>query len=168
MTTTNLKQIAITVSDVELALSFYRDILGLQFLFSPAPQLAFLTDGNIRFMLSQPQGAGAVGANSICYFSVSHIQTTYERLVAAGAAAEREPALAAKMPDHDLWIGFLGDPDGNLVMEAGLVVALRSAARRRMRRILPCYRGGVALSIAESTLLGRFVDGLPVEGPATG
>jgi methylmalonyl-CoA/ethylmalonyl-CoA epimerase len=23
--------------------------------------------------------------------------------------------LAAKMPDHELWLGFLRDPDGNLV-----------------------------------------------------
>ena len=30
-------QIAITVSNVELALGFYRDTLGLTFLFSPTP-----------------------------------------------------------------------------------------------------------------------------------
>ena len=28
---------------------------------------------------------------------------------------ERAPQLAAKMHDHELWIGFLRDPDGNLL-----------------------------------------------------
>lgn len=38
----SIKQIAITVSDVDKALEFYRDILGLEFLFSAGPNLAFL------------------------------------------------------------------------------------------------------------------------------
>jgi catechol 2,3-dioxygenase-like lactoylglutathione lyase family enzyme len=35
-------QIAVTVSDVTKALPFYRDVMGLKFLFSPSPNLAFL------------------------------------------------------------------------------------------------------------------------------
>lgn len=108
-------QIAITVSDVATALVFYRDVLGLQFLFSPAPTLAFLATGTVRIMLSTPQGSGAVGANSILYFKVQDIETTFVDIVARGAAAERTPQFAAPMPDHDLWIGFVRDPDGNLV-----------------------------------------------------
>lgn len=108
-------QIAITVSDVEKALTFYRDILGLDFLFSPSENLAFLQCGEIRIMLSIPQGSGEVGKNSILYFSTIEIETAYRKMVAAGAEVEREPQLAAKMPDHELWIGFLKDPDGNLV-----------------------------------------------------
>src|SRR5690606_17665924 len=64
-------QIAITVSDVEEALAFYRDALGLDFLFSAGPELAFLNADGVRIMLSTPQGAGAVGGNSILYFKVS-------------------------------------------------------------------------------------------------
>lgn len=108
-------QIAITVSDVSIALAFYRDVLGLQFLFSPTPTLAFLAAGAIRIMLSTPQGAGAVGANSVLYFKVAAIEQTFASIVARGAQQERAPQLAAKMPDHDLWIGFVRDPDGNLV-----------------------------------------------------
>ena len=66
-------------------------------------------------MLTTPQGAGAVGANSILYFRVRDIVAAHESLVANGAANERAPELAAKMPDHDLWTGFLRDPDGNLI-----------------------------------------------------
>ena len=110
-----IRQIAVTVGNVEAALRFYRDVLGLPFLFSAGPDLAFLDAGGIRLMLTTPQGAGSVGANSTLYFKVSDIGATHSALVARGATNERGPQLAAKMPDHELWIGFLRDPDGNLV-----------------------------------------------------
>lgn len=108
-------QIAITVSNVEAALGFYRDILGLDFLFGAGPDLAFLDAGGVRIMLSTPQGGGSVGGNSILYFKVSGIEAVHSSLVSRGASNERDPQLAAEMPDHELWIGFLRDPDGNLV-----------------------------------------------------
>lgn len=108
-------QIAITVSDVEHALSFYRDVLGLPFLFGAGPNLAFLQAGSTRIMLSTPQGAGQVGANSVLYFRCTDLEQQYFDMLARGANGERKPQLAAKMPDHELWIGFLRDPDGNLV-----------------------------------------------------
>jgi catechol 2,3-dioxygenase-like lactoylglutathione lyase family enzyme len=111
----DIGQIAITVSDVERALGFYRDVLGLPHLFSAGPNLAFLQAGTVRLMLSTPQGAGAVGANSVLYFRVSGVVEVYADLVARGASAESAPHLVVKMPDHDLWMGFVRDPDGNLV-----------------------------------------------------
>ena len=108
-------QVAITVADVGSALGFYRDILGLTFLFSAGPQLAFLDAGGVRVMLTTPQGAGAVGANSTLYFRTTGIEAAHAAMVARGATNERAPQLAARMPDHELWIGFLRDPDGNLV-----------------------------------------------------
>jgi predicted enzyme related to lactoylglutathione lyase len=108
-------QIAVTVSDVAAALAFYRDALGLTFLFAAGPNLAFLDAGGVRLMLSTPQGAGEVNRNSILYFKVSDIVAVHAAIVARGATSERAPQLAAKMPDHELWTGFLRDPDGNLV-----------------------------------------------------
>jgi predicted enzyme related to lactoylglutathione lyase len=96
-------------------LPFYRDVLGLPFLFSPGPNLAFLAAGEIRLMLTTPQGVGAVGHNSILYFAVEDIEDTHAAVLSRGAMNEREPQLAAKMPDHELWIAFVRDPDGNLV-----------------------------------------------------
>ncbi|PYJ08101.1 MAG: glyoxalase [Verrucomicrobia bacterium] len=110
-----ISQIAITVSDVSAALPFYRDALGLTFLFSPAPSLAFLAAGSVRLMLTTPQGAGSVGHNSILYFKVTDIAAAHAAIVARGAANERAPQLTARMPDHELWTAFLRDPDGNLV-----------------------------------------------------
>lgn len=108
-------QIAVTVSDVGRALPFYRDVLGLEFLFSPGPSLAFLAAGPVRIMLSTPQGAGSVGANSILYFKVRDIAAVYGAMVEKGVTSERAPQLTAKLPDHELWIAFVRDPDGNLV-----------------------------------------------------
>ena len=112
---TKIGQLAIVVSNVEQALSFYRDLLGLTFLFSPSENLAFLSCGETRIMLTTPQGTGEVGKNSIIYFAVTDIAKVYENAINDGATLEREPSLTAKMPDHDLWIGFLKDHDGNLV-----------------------------------------------------
>jgi|SRR3954471_10648087 predicted enzyme related to lactoylglutathione lyase len=110
-----IRQIAITVSDVSVALPFYRDVLGLAFLFSPAPTLAFLAAGTVRIMLTTPQGAGSPGHNSILYFKVTDIVSAHGAIVEKGAKNERAPQLTARMPDHELWIGFVRDPDGNLI-----------------------------------------------------
>jgi predicted enzyme related to lactoylglutathione lyase len=109
-------QICFVVGDVAKATTFYRDVLGLKFLFSAGPNLAFLAAGSVRIMLATPEsGHGEVGKNSILYFKVDDLPATHAAIVARGATNERAPQLTAKMPDHELWIGFVRDPDGNLV-----------------------------------------------------
>lgn len=110
-----IRQIALTVKNIDISISFYHDILGLDLSFRASENLAFLDADGIRIMLTTPQGAGAIGANSILYFLVTDIETAHNKFVERGASNERPPQLAAKMPDHELWIGFLRDPDGNLV-----------------------------------------------------
>jgi predicted enzyme related to lactoylglutathione lyase len=112
---TEIGQIAIVVSDVARATAFYRDVLGLKFLFGAGPNLAFLAAGSVRLMLTTPQGHGEAGKNSILYFKVQDLPGAHAAIVARGAKNERAPQLTAKMPDHELWIGFVRDPDDNLV-----------------------------------------------------
>jgi predicted enzyme related to lactoylglutathione lyase len=119
----DLGQIALTVRDVSVALPFYRDVLGLKFLFSAGPNLAFLAAGSVRIMLTTPQGHGEPGKNSVLYFKVDDLPATHTAIVARGAKSERPPQLTAKMPDHDLWMAFLRDPDENLI---GLMSEVRS------------------------------------------
>lgn len=116
-------QIALTVRDVSQTTAFYRDVLGLKVLFSPGPNLAFLAAGGVRLMLSTPQGHGEPGKNSILYFKVDDITATHRAIVERGAQNEREPQLTARMPDHELWIGFVRDPDDNLI---GLMSEVRA------------------------------------------
>ena len=111
----DIGQIAVVVSDVSKALPFYRDVLGLRFLFSAGPNLAFLQAGSVRLMLSPPEGGGQVGANSVLYFRVDDVEATQKAIVSRGAVNDTDPHLIAKMPDHELWIGFVRDPDGNLI-----------------------------------------------------
>jgi predicted enzyme related to lactoylglutathione lyase len=111
----DIGQIAIVVSDVAKATTFYRDVLGLKFLFGAGPNLAFLQAGGVRLMLTTPQGHGEAGKNSVLYFKVADIVPTHAAVVARGATNERAPQLTAKMPDHELWMGFVRDPDGNLI-----------------------------------------------------
>lgn len=89
-------QIAITVGDVTKVATFYRDVLGLKFLFAAGPNLTFLTAGSVRIMFTTPQGAGAAGRNSILYFKVTGIAETHAAIVGRGAVNEREPRLGGE------------------------------------------------------------------------
>ena len=110
-----LGQVALVMRDVAAAKRFYVEVLGLRPLFDAGPQLTFLGVGPVRLMLTEPQGAGEAGRNSVLYYRVADVGGYFRRVVAAGAVAEREPQLAARLPDHELWLAFVRDPEGNLV-----------------------------------------------------
>ena len=111
----SIGQIAVVVSDVAKAKQFYVDLLGLKPLFDAGPNLSFVAAGEVRLMLTIPQGAGEAGKNSILYFKTADLDAYFRALVERGATTERAPQLTARLPDHELWIGFVRDPDGNLV-----------------------------------------------------
>jgi catechol 2,3-dioxygenase-like lactoylglutathione lyase family enzyme len=106
-------QIALTVTDIGRAVTFYRDSLGMRFLFQ-VPNLAFFDCDGIRLMLSLPEKA-AEGSSSVVYYKVADIQQAFQTLASRGVAFEGEPHLIAKMPDHELWMAFFRDPDRNLL-----------------------------------------------------
>jgi len=114
-TVSEIGQIAIVVSDVSKAKHFYADVLGLKPLFDAGPNLSFLAAGTVRIMLTTPQGAGEVGKNSILFFKTAAIDSTYKAIVERGAKAESEPHMVARLPDHELWLAAVRDPDGNIV-----------------------------------------------------
>ena len=111
---TRLGQVAINVKDGARATTFYRDVLGLQFLFA-AGQLAFFDCGGVRLMLDKPEKAEFDHPSSILYFSVPDIQAAHRRLVGAGVAIVEEPRVIAPMTDHDLWMSFFRDTEGNVM-----------------------------------------------------
>ena len=111
----SIRQIAIACSSVATMLPFYRDVLGMKFLFQAGPELAFLDADGVRIMLTRPEGAGAVGLNSVLYFRVADIVNAHREIVARGAVDAEAPNLVARMPDHELWIAAVRDPDGNLI-----------------------------------------------------
>jgi methylmalonyl-CoA/ethylmalonyl-CoA epimerase len=108
-----LGQIGLTVTDVARSVAFYRDTLQIPFLFE-YPNLAFFDCGGIRLMLST--GAGEKEPkkfSSILYFKVQDIQAAHADVAGRGAKFVQEPRMIARMPDHELWMAFFEDPDGN-------------------------------------------------------
>lgn len=108
-------QIALTITDLDKAVAFYRDILGLKHLFSAPPGLAFFAAGNLRLMLSRPEKQDSEKFSSALYFKVAEIEKVHEVLVSRGVKFEAAPHRVAKMPDHELWMAFFRDPDRNLL-----------------------------------------------------
>ncbi|SPE35498.1 lactoylglutathione lyase-like domain protein [Candidatus Sulfopaludibacter sp. SbA6] len=106
-------QIGITVTDVDRAIAFYRDTLGMKLLFQ-VPNMGFFDCAGVRLMLSVSERPGET-YSSILYFKVSDIQQAHRTMAGRGVAFEGEPHLIARMPDHDLWMAFFRDPDGNLL-----------------------------------------------------
>ena len=111
----SIGQIAIAISDVEQSIRFYRDVLGLTLLFQAPPGLAFFQCGNIRLMLTTPQGDTKDHKTSVIYYKVDDIEYAAEIIRGKGITFVRDPQLTATLADHELWIGFLRDPDENLI-----------------------------------------------------
>ncbi|HTG32130.1 MAG TPA: VOC family protein [Thermoanaerobaculia bacterium] len=106
-------QISVIVHDLDRAVAFYRDVLGMKFLFQAPPKLAFFDCGGIRLMLSLPEEAEFDHPGSILYYKVDDIQATWKSLSDHGADLRSEPHLLARMPDHELWMAFFRDTEGN-------------------------------------------------------
>lgn len=100
-----------TSHDIARSVEFYRNKLGIPFLFQ-APNMAFFDCGGIRLMLGPPEESRD-SFGSILYFKVEDVHAAAETLKARGVEFERDPHLVAKMPDHDLWLAFFRDPDRN-------------------------------------------------------
>ena len=106
-------QIAIVVHDVERATAYYRDVLGMRFLFA-FPGLAFFDCDGVRLMLSLPEKKEFDHPSSVLYFRVADIQTAYRTLRERNVTFRDEPHVIARMPDHDLWMCFFHDLDDNM------------------------------------------------------
>lgn len=108
-----LGQVALTVSDVGRSTAFFRDQVGLPFLFAAGPRLAFLALGSVRLMLSAPEGEFTPGSSTVLYLKVADIERAHSELRDRGVSFVDAPHLVAPMPDHDLWMTFFRDPDGH-------------------------------------------------------
>jgi len=110
-----IEQIAINAQDIDRAVNFYRDKLGMKHLFSVPPNLAFFDCDGIRLMLSLPARPEFDHPSSIIYFSVDDIQQAYRTLSERGVIFEETPAFVADMGSYNLWIGAFRDSENNLL-----------------------------------------------------
>ena len=106
-------QILIPVEDLEKAVPYYRDTLGLQFLFTAPPQMSFFMCGNVRLLVGVPESGQARQRGSMIYFKVSDIQGIHAQLVQRGVTFSAPPHLIHRAATYDLWLAEFRDPDGN-------------------------------------------------------
>ena len=104
-------QILIPVSDVERAVVFYRDTIGLTFLFQ-FPGMAFFDCGGVRLYLAKPEKP-EFASSSVLYFRVSSIDAAHAELTARGVPFLDAPHRIHADERHELWMAFFKDPDGH-------------------------------------------------------
>lgn len=116
MNLNQIGQIALHADDLDRAVAFYRDTLGMRFLFQVPPGLAFFDCGGIRLMIDAiKEKELPERISSMLYYKVGDLSAVYEALVSRGVSFESKPHLIAKMPDHELWMAFFRDSERNLV-----------------------------------------------------
>ena len=109
-----IAQIAIAVRDIERAKGFYRDVLGLEWLGDAPPGLSFFRCGEVRLMLSQPEGPETAG-NSILYYGVEDAAEAHRALAAQGVAFEQAPHVVGRLGDTEVTLAICRDSEGNLL-----------------------------------------------------
>lgn len=107
-----IHQISMRVHDVDRAVRFYRDALGVPFLFAAPPQLAFFDCGGVRLMLSTPE-PGFDHPGSVLYFAVDDIAEAHAALEARGVVFNTEPHKIATLADREVWLADFKDSEGN-------------------------------------------------------
>ncbi|MSO23776.1 MAG: VOC family protein [Acidobacteria bacterium] len=111
---TRIGQISITVYNLDRAVAFYSQTLGLKHLFTVSKR-GFFDCGGIRLMLAVPESPEFDHPSSVLYFSVDDIQAVFTSLSERGVRFEGPPHLIAKMESYDLWMAFFRDSENNLL-----------------------------------------------------
>ena len=106
-------QVALHVTDVEAAAVFYEETLGMKLLFKAPPGLAFFANGSTRLMLTAPEVGEFRPSTNLLYYRVENVNAATATLRDRGVKIAGEPHMITKMPDHELWMAFIEDPDGN-------------------------------------------------------
>lgn len=112
---TGLGQLALVFKNVETAVAFYRDTLGLRFLFAAGPNLAFFDCGGVMLMFTRAERPEFDHPNSIVYFNVPDIAAAHAALLAKGVKFEDAPHVVARLPAYDLWLAEFRDPENNVL-----------------------------------------------------
>ena len=107
-----LMQINMPVKDIESGVAFYRDTLGLPFLFQ-AGTLAFFDCGGVRLLVDIAESEEFAHPGSVLYFRVDDIQAAYEQLRDRGVEFVSEPHMIHKTPTSELWMAFFSDGQWN-------------------------------------------------------
>ena len=118
-----ITQLLIPIDDFERGVAFYRDVLGLPFLFAAPPQMAFFQCGPVRLLVGVTPAGQKVQRGSQIYFGVKDIQSAYSSLSTQGVQFKAPPHVVNRSAISEVWLAEFVDPDGNqlaLMSEAPL------------------------------------------------
>ena len=115
-----LMQVGLTCRDLERAKSFYRDVLGLPFLFEVSGMLFFQLEG-LRLMLGLEHTKGQPLGGSILYFNAPDIHELGAALETKGVKFTGPGHTLQKTGTHELVLRTFYDPDGNALALMGMV-----------------------------------------------
>ena len=107
-------QISVPVKDLDRAVSFYKDTLGMKHLFS-VPNMAFFDCAGVRLMVCTSEGLDSGHYASVIYYKVDDIDVAYSELIDLGVSFDGEPHMIADMGNHELWMAFFKDVDDNIL-----------------------------------------------------
>ena len=106
-----IAQLMIPVKSIERGTAFYKDVLGLPFLFSAPPQMSFFDCGGVRLFLSQADGGG--DSESILYFRVEDIRLVHVALASQGVEFRDAPHMIHRHEDGtEEWMTVFNDQEG--------------------------------------------------------
>jgi methylmalonyl-CoA/ethylmalonyl-CoA epimerase len=106
-------QLLIPVENLDRAIAFYRDTLGLRYLFSAPPHMSFFQSGSVRLLIGVPAPDQPRNRGSQVYFQVPDIHAVFQTLSDRGVSFGVKPHVVHRTPTTELWLAEFQDPDGN-------------------------------------------------------
>lgn len=112
---TSIGQIAINAKDIARAVRFYRDVLGIQFMFEAPPSLAFFRCGDVSLMLGGAESPEFDHPSSVLYFNSNDIEASHTALKERGVMFRDQPHKIHAAGGRELWMTFFDDSEGNIL-----------------------------------------------------
>ncbi|MGE6261080.1 VOC family protein [Heyndrickxia sporothermodurans] len=109
----SIGQIGVPVNELDRAVQFYKDQLGIPLLFQ-TDSMAFFNLNGLRMMLSLPEKEQFAHSSSVLYFQVEDIKQSFEELISTGVKFIDEPHLVAKVGQTETWMTFFYDTENNM------------------------------------------------------
>lgn len=114
MSKVSLNQVHVSVSDVDGAVAFYRDVVGLELMFEvPQQSMAFFDLGGPRLYIGRAESPDFVSA-PLLYFQVEDIEDHWEMMKGHGVEFVSEPHLVHRDGGSELWMAFFRTPEGHM------------------------------------------------------
>ena len=109
-----LGQVALPVRDLNRAIAFYRDVLGLPFIWGNS-NLAFFQMHETRLLLERPEAPEFDHPGSVLYFEVADIDEAVRHLKDRGLAFDDASHHIGDLGEVAVWMTFFHDTEGNVL-----------------------------------------------------